>query len=252
MFVLEPQADVVAARKRDRDELIARAADALGKAENCTEKTFYEAHPGGKGTVTELTHTKTPEAKVETISEVHEIMRDVAESGPRNVREAAEKINEYIVKGAMSADDLEKLVAEGKVDSAAAAYWKKYFGQAPDAGSFGADLSKEFAAKKKEASIEGYKAKLRRAYDIGLEAQEKGIINASRKDLDKYVDEIMQFDDASFESTKRVVASSTAAKTSGSVPRVGMNAASEPMAVVASPNKEEPVDLVGQLTSLFK
>jgi hypothetical protein len=259
MDVEEDPAMVMAARKAARDELVAQASEKilgkyeldLGKAENANMKEYFDAHPGGKGTVTELTHTKTDEAKVETISEVHDVMRDVAESGPRNVREAAALIQEGIVKGAFTANDLDTLVAEGKVDSAAAAYWKKYFGQAPDAGSFGADLSKEFVGKKKEASDDTYKIKLRRAYDLGLEAQKKGFIEATRASLDTYVDEIMQLDDSQFESTKRVIAKmAPAGKKSGALPRVGVDAAAEAMNVTASAEPAPTPDLVSQLNSL--
>ena len=263
MMVEEDMADVCAARKLDREGLVAQAADklqyptihdkplTLDKAENTTEPTFFQAHPKG-GTVTELTGTKTPEAKVETIEEVHEIMRDVAESQPRNVREAAAVLQEKIVEGAVKAADLDKLVAEGKVDSETVSYWKKYFAQAPGSGSFGADLSKEFAGKKKEASDEAVLVKLRRAYDVGLQAQEKGIINSTRASLDNYVDEILQFDDASFESNKRIIASynSASAKQVGKMPIVGTNAAAEPMNVTASTNPTAEPTILDGLASL--
>jgi len=103
------QAPVVASK---REQLIAKAEEILGKyqltldkAENTTEPTFFKAHPKG-GTVTELTGTKTPEAKVETIEEVHEVMRDVAESGPRNVRDAAMDLQEKVVEGKVKVEDI--------------------------------------------------------------------------------------------------------------------------------------------------
>lgn len=256
-FVIESEASVKEARRKAREELVSQAAEKilgkyeldLGPAQNATERTYFEAHPGGKGTTTDLTHTKTPEAKVETISEVHDVMRDVAESGPRNVREAAMQLQEEIVKGAIKVEDLDKLVAEGKVDSEAASYWKKYWAQGPDTGSFGADLSKEFASKKKEASDKGYRVKLRRAYDLGLVAQEKGMIGPTRAALDTYVDEVMQFDDAAFESTKRIVAGMNGKK-SGSLPRVGADAATEAMNVTASADPVQEPALIEQLGSL--
>jgi hypothetical protein len=248
----------MAARKQARENLLAQASEKilgkyqldLGKAENATVKEYFDAHPGGKGTVTELTHTKTDEAKVETISEVHNVMREVAESGPRNVREAATLLQEGIVKGAFAAEDIDRLVAEGKVDAAAAAYWKKYFAQAPDANGFGDELSKEFQNKKKASSEDVYKVKLRRAYDLGLEAQKKGFIEATRASLDTYVDEIMQLDDAQFESTKRIIAKMSPAKKSGSLPRVGADAATEAMTVTASVEPKSEPNLVAQLNSL--
>jgi len=256
--VIESEASVKEARKQAREELVAEAADkilgkyelGLDKAQNATEKTYFDAHPGGKGTTTELTHTKTDEAKVETISEIHDVMRDVAESGPRNVREAAMAIQEGIVKGAFTIEDLDRLVSEGKVDAQAAAYWKKYWSQGPDTGSFGADLSKEFAGKKKEADDKNYKVKLRRAYDLGLMAQEKGMIEASRGSLDTYVDNVMSFDDAAFESTKRIVAGMKSSKKSGTLPRVGADAAASAMEVTASADPKPETSLTSQLGGL--
>jgi len=257
-FVIESEASVKEARRKAREELVSQAADkilgkyelSLDKAQNATEKTYFAAHPGGKGTVTDLTHTKTDEAKVETISEIHDVMRDVAESGPRNVREAAMALQESIVKGAFTVEDLDRLVAEGKVDAAAASYWKKYWGQGSDTGSFGADLSKEFTSKKKEASDNGYKVKLRRAYDLGLVAQEKSIIGPTRTSLETYVDEVMQFDDAAFESTKRIVAGMNSGRKSGSLPRVGVDAATEAMSVTASAETTSEPNLTSQLGGL--
>jgi hypothetical protein len=246
------------ARKVARAKLVAEASEILGnyqlsldKAETVTEPTYFMAHPGGKGTVTELTGSKTSDAKVETISEVHEIMREVAEKQPTNVREAAAELQEGIVKGAFKAEDLARLVAEGKADAAAVEYWKKYFGLATDAGSFGADMSKEFATAKKTADDKSYKIKLRRAYDIGLQAQEKGIIHATRDALDKYVDEVMHFDDAAFESTKRVIANCKSVKKNSALPRVGMDAASQPLNTFASNESVEP-NLNDLLSNIWK
>ena len=247
-------APVMASRKAKRDGIIAKASDILGKyeldlgkAENATEPTYFKAHPGGKGTVTELTSTKTPEAKVETISEIHSIMREVAESGPRGIREAAAELQEKVVEGAVKPEDVDSLVAEGKVDPAAAAYWKKYFSQA-NGGSFGADLSKEFAKGKKEASDNGFRVKMRRAYDIALQAQEKGLIAGTREALDVYVDEVIKFDDAAFESNRRVVANYKNLKKGSDLPRVGLEAASAAMTATASVVPD--VSLIDQLGSL--
>lgn len=258
-FVIDESLDsVMASRRSERDQLVAKAGEILGKyeldlgkAENATEPKYFEAHPGGKGTTTELSHTKTDGAKVETISEVHDAMRDVAESGPRNVREAAAAIQEGIVKGAFTAEDVDKLVAEGKVDSAAASYWKQYFAQAPDAGSFGADLSKEFATKKKQAGNDEYKTKLRRAYAVGLQAQDKGLIDNTNTALETYVDSLMDFDDAAFESNKRVVASySVGGRKSGTLPRVGTDGTAHAMSVTASADPTPEVSLNEQLAQL--
>jgi hypothetical protein len=245
----------VKSAKRTRAELVAQAEAILGKYElkldkatGVTEPTFSQAHPSG-GTTTELTGTKTPEAKVETIEEVHKVMRDVAESGPRNVREAAAELNEKIVEGKIKREDVDKLVAEGKVDAECAAYFKKYWAQADGAGSFGADLSKEFSTAKKASVEENIKIKYKRAYDVGLQAQEKGIILSTREALNSYVEEIMKFDDPSFESTRRVVASYGKPKKSGALPVVTASADSSDM---NSSTAEQPVSQIDQLSVLWR
>jgi hypothetical protein len=63
-----------------------------------------------------------------------------------------------------------------------------------------------FTAKKEESDKDSYKIKLRRAYDIALEMQKKGLLALSKTALDHQVDEIMEFDDKAFEAVKRTVA----------------------------------------------
>jgi hypothetical protein len=243
----------VKAAKRTREEIIAQAEAILGKyqltldkAQTVTEPTFTQAHPKG-GTVTELTGTKTPEAKVETIAEQHEVIEEIALSGPRNVREAAAILNEKIVEGKIKVEDLDRLVAEGKADAECVAYFKKFWAQAPGTGSFGADLSKDFDGAKKKASVDEVKAKYRRAYDVGLVAQEKGFINANREALNSYVDEIMKFDDAAFESNRRVMAGYKTKK--GGLPVITAGADS---ADLSSSVNEQPESAADQLSVLWR
>jgi hypothetical protein len=67
-------------------------------------------------------------------------------------------------------------------------------------------LSDKFQAKKASDERENYKIKLRRAYDVALNMQKKGLLAGTRTALDKQVDEIMMFDDRAFESFKRTIA----------------------------------------------
>ena len=59
--------------------------------------------------------------------------------------------------------------------------------------------------KKAEEAKGKYKIMLRRAYDIGLEMQRKGLLPHTKTALDKQVDEIMSFDDRAFEAFKRSI-----------------------------------------------
>ena len=53
---------------------------------------------------------------------------------------------------------------------------------------------------------EAYKLKLRRAYDLAMDMQRKGLVSMAKSALDRQVDEIMLFDDRAFEAFKRSIA----------------------------------------------
>jgi hypothetical protein len=67
-------------------------------------------------------------------------------------------------------------------------------------------LSEKFAQKKAEEEREAYRLKIRRAYDVGMEMQRKGLLPTTKSALDRQVDEIMAFDDKAFEAFKRSIA----------------------------------------------
>jgi len=66
-------------------------------------------------------------------------------------------------------------------------------------------LSNKLNAKRADEERESYRIKLRRAYDVGLEMQNKGLLVQTKTALDKQVDEIMSFDDRAFEAFKRSI-----------------------------------------------
>ena len=70
-----------------------------------------------------------------------------------------------------------------------------------------------FQTKKAEDDKDSYKIKLRRAYDVAIEMQKKGLLNISKTALDKQVDDIMDFDDRAFEAFKRTVANARTVET---------------------------------------
>ena len=69
-----------------------------------------------------------------------------------------------------------------------------------------AKVKEAFLQKKAAAEREHYRVKLRRAYDVGMEMQRKGMIAATKAALNRQVDEVMAFDDGAFEAFKRTVA----------------------------------------------
>lgn len=153
---------------------------------------------------------KTDEATFEGIVDMHEeIMRQV-KSLPK-VREAMEHLGNMLKSGQLGLNELEnqtKLVALA-VDPAAAKYWKDYFNQGDkDCKTFGTELVKEYVSKKAELNVEDQKLRLKRAFDLALDMQEKEIIGEGRATLMKQAEDLAKLDDANFESLKKVVARS--------------------------------------------
>ena len=71
-------------------------------------------------------------------------------------------------------------------------------------------LQHSFETKRVSEEREAYRTRLRRAYDVGLEMQKKGLLALSKSALDKQVDEIMAFDDRAFEAFKRSIGNARA------------------------------------------
>ena len=94
-----------------------------------------------------------------------------------------------------------------------------------------------------------WKTKLRRAYAVGLSAQEKGIIPATEAALNTYVDELVSFGDAEFESTKRLIAKVDGRK-GGSLPRVGTDGVAQAMTVTASAESAPETSINDKLSML--
>lgn len=146
------------------------------------------------------------------------------EATKSNVRMAAEMLNKLITKGAIKASELDRLVSEGTVDADAAKYWKEYWGQVDSGKEFAAGMVKEYKQSKSAGlDTEAREIKLRRAYALGLQAQDKGIISRARAELEKYVDSLMRYPDEAFDSMKNVVAQMVPVKTATAAPQVGIN-----------------------------
>jgi hypothetical protein len=196
-----------AAARRAWREKVAAGVNAKYQLSLDSQVTSDTDMPLGKSHSLEGLDTKTPESTVEGIVEVHEEILKQVHNLPQ-VREAVNHIGNLLKSGTLKIEDLEN---EGKlkalaVDPAAASYWKGYFGQGDQKSKeFGNELSKEYSKKKSQASLDEQKIKMRRAYDIALSMQEKGLIPDSVASIHNQVDEIMQFDNKSFESFKRAL-----------------------------------------------
>ena len=172
------------------------------------------------------------------------IMKQVANL-PK-VREAAAKIGDLLKAGKLTVADLSddaKLKALA-VDPEAAKYWKQFWGEGDqDAKQFGQDLVKEFAQKKAAAEAEGFRLKLRRATDLALDMQEKGLIVQGREAMNRQIDDILKFDNPAFEAFKRALdRTANMAKTAGK---------SEPALQVGLQGEQATGTFTGQLERLW-
>jgi hypothetical protein len=185
---------------------------------------------------------------VETLPEINQQMLDVAKAPPK-VRKEAEAIQKLISEGSLDASDLDALVAEG-LDKDAVAYWKKYYGQTEGGSEFASELVKEHVKAQVEAQLNQFRVKLARAYELAYDMADRSLCNADRGSISLQVDEIMKFDDPSFDSLKRVVARHPVTglrKEAGRLPLVGVRGDSEVNTVTAAAEGDEYT----QLSSMF-
>jgi hypothetical protein len=196
------------------------AADALK-----TSPVLHDAHPKG-GFTTDLDVKPTGDlAKVEDLAEQQKAMLDLAKAPPK-VRKEAETIHRLVSEGKLDPKDLDSLVAEG-LDKDAVAYYKKYFSQVDGGSEFASELIKEHAKAQAEANMEAYKVKMARAYELAYDMVSRGLCDSSRNSVSAQVDEIMKFNDDSFDSLKRVVARHEIKKeATGKLPQVGLDTTS--------------------------
>jgi hypothetical protein len=207
--------------------------------------------PVGKSFPLGQLDTKHDEAVVEGIVEMHEEILRQVQNLPK-VREAMEHLGGLLKSGKLQLtelDDVAKLRALA-VDPEAAKYWKSYFGEGDkQCKQFGTELTKEFTNKKIKASMDEEKVRLRRAYDIALGMQDKGIIDGNVSALHAQVDEIMNFDDKSFESFKKVLSRiNKPSNVKNASPALNVGMGSDEL----GEGSDNPVNLTGQLNKLFE
>lgn len=205
-----------------------------------------EAHPKGGFTTQLDTKPEGDLAKVEDLEEEHNAMMDVA-TAPVKVRKEAEAIHKLISEGKLDPTDLDALVAEG-LDKDAVAYYKKFYGQVDGGSEFASELVKEHVKADLEEQLEGFKLKIARAYELAYDMVDRGLIHFDRNSISSQVEEIMTFNDSSFDSLRRVIARNPVVlglrkESSGRMPQVGMFGSSE------ASSSESEGSLVDQLSS---
>jgi hypothetical protein len=192
------------------------AADALK-----VSPLLHDAHPKG-GFTTELDVKPQGDlAKVEDLEETHDAMMDLANAPPK-VRKEAEAIHKLVSEGKLEVADLDALVSEG-LDKDAVSYYKKFYGQVDGGSEFASELVKEHAKAALEEQLNSFKVKMARAYELTYDMVSRGLCQSDGVSVSAQVEEIMKFNDDSFDSLKRVVAKhSPIGKVAGRMPQVGM------------------------------
>lgn len=198
----------LAKRRAYRESLIAQA----GKYDD-----VYEAEHGGQGPTLGLDG----DDKVENLHETHEAMMDVATKDPAGpkVSEAAKKLDEAIKRGGINANKLNELVALGAVDAEVVSYYKNYYGQADGGSEFADGLVKEFNKSASQKDDDTKIIRYKRAYMLGMDAQDKGLIGRTASALNEFVDSMVEMPDAIFNSYKNIVAQ-TKGPAKGVIPQV--------------------------------
>jgi hypothetical protein len=183
-----------------------------------------KAHPKGGVLVPGLDTKPTGDlAVVEDIEEIHDAMMDIANKATPKVRTAAEQIEKLVVAGKIDPKkDFDGLIAEG-LDSAAVSYWKKFYGEAKDGGSqFAAELVKNYEGKKSAELESTIKVKVARAYELAHAMVDRGMLAGNHNAIKEQVDEILTYNDASFNSLARMVnRQNPLEKTASHLPVVG-------------------------------
>mgnify|MGYP000184199833 CR=1 FL=1 len=186
--------------------------------------------------------------KVETLPEVNKAMMDLAKAPPK-VRKEAEAIYRLVSEGKLDPADLDALVSEG-LDKDAVSYYKKYFAQTEGGSEFASELVKEHVKAQLEAELNKYRVKLARSYELAYDMVDRGLCGGDRGAVSNQVDEIMQFNDESFDSLKRVVARhpvTNLRKEGGRMPQVGVIGSGD----LNTTSSQSEGDMLGQLTAAF-
>lgn len=187
-------------------------------------------------------------AKVETLEETHKAMMDIAQAPPK-VRKQAEEIQRYVAAGTINPEtDFDGLIAQG-LDSDAVKYWKAYWGQAKDGGGeFGAKMVQDYSNKKVAEEKESYKVKVLRCFALANEMAEKEMIGKDASSINTQVNEMMVWNDESFDSLKKIVSRQGVVKKASALPQVGMLGV--PDLHIPAP-EAEPTDLRTKLEACF-
>jgi hypothetical protein len=167
-----------------------------------------EAHPRGGTDLKMPGGPKPADAYVETIEEAQKMDLAVATKPKATGKQGRSMARKEVVAA------LEK---EAAADQGAKKYYHELWDKTEGGREFAEGLTKDYAQTRRTASNEEYRVKIRRAYDTAVEAQKKGMVEDTDEARNAFVNEIMNFDDAAFESYKRIIDNTKVANTAAGV-----------------------------------
>lgn len=183
---------------KDSDEVVGEAKATI-KLASSIAKTFISKKASMHEAMDDLTE-QTHMAEDEMEDDAQEDLIAEAMLLRRNRREALLKQAEQRVSETAVVKTAELETATAELETATAEVAETSIGRIKQ------KLNESMTQKTANEEKERYKVKLRRAYDVGLDMQKKGLIAQTKTALDRQVDEIMNFDDKAFESFKRSIA----------------------------------------------
>lgn len=183
-----------------------------------------QAHPGGSVDAVSAGNLdvkpSAPNAAFHVYKDLKDVMLEFANMPPR-VRKQAELIQQLVSQGRLNPENVDQLVKHN-VDADAVKYWKAMWGEAKDQQSneFASKLTQEHSKAKQASDVESYKGRLKRAYELANQMVVKGFITEAQ--VDAQVNDIMNYNDAGFESVKNILAKQPSISKQASIPVVGL------------------------------
>jgi len=212
-----------------------------------------QAHPGGSADAVSAANLDVkptaPDAAFHVYKDLKTKMENLANMPPR-VRKQAERIQELVSEGKLDPSRVDELTSHG-VDQEAVSYWKSFYGEAKDSESneFASKLVAEHTQAKQAQEMDDYKGRVKRAYDMAHQMVGKGMIEASQ--IEYQVGEIMKYNQAGFDSVKRLIEKQAAVKTA-SVPQVGLLSSGDVILPAAQrPTQAGGADIKGFFDAYF-
>jgi hypothetical protein len=181
-----------------------------------TKSSLRERKAAREALFAEQKYDVTKETGEQLINETHrdhlnkEIAPATGDGGVvENIVEQQKKDLEVVNKmprGELSASDDASITREAEVDPETKKYWRELFqGQDQPCQQFVKELTSE-TEQRTVVSEEEVGQKYKRAYDVALDMQTRGMIEDSKEALAKQVDAILKLDEAGFESFREAIA----------------------------------------------